>query len=737
MVQIKLTSYCDKDTINIHAWLDDIRDLYNPEQVALLEKVSVFAGLTGKEHATPYGISCLSQGLAMAEILADLELDHEVIAAALLYNNALYADLSLEEITEHLGKNIASLVDGCQRMSAIHEYELSLGHQEHHPKIDNIRRMLLAMVSDVRVVFIKLAERLCVMRNVAIFNQKKQQQIASETMSLYAPLANRLGVTAIKWQLEDLAFYYLNHDEYKRIANSLNDRRLARETYVNHIMESLTSMLNKIGITDIVISGRAKHIYSIHRKMQRKNVNINEIYDAIAIRILVPSIEDCYAALGLVQATWQQIPHEFDDYIATPKPNGYRSIHTALIGPEEKQFEIQIRTHQMHQEAELGGSAHWVYKEGRQQSSDYEDKIAWLRQVMDWQKEVSQETQSETYQQIFDDRVYVFTPNNEVIDLAKGATPLDFAYSIHTEIGHRCKGAKINNAIVPLTYELKTGEQVSILTSKQAQPSRDWLNPHAGYLKTSRAKTKVHNWFNRQDQELHLVNGRNTLDKELRQLHIKSLDYASLSQQLHYKNSDDLLIALGRGDIRVTTVIQAIQSLNKLKDKVPPLEHTLIKPRKLKTHIQPGDIEIEGVGKLLTHPANCCKPLPGDDIVGYVTQTRGITIHRQDCNNMQHAFEVKPERIVEVQWHSENNQHSYPTQLHICAYDKKGLAKEIRELINSLQVNILGMQYELDPTENTVDIYVSLETYGLAPLNKVMTKIRQLQQVIKVKRTGE
>jgi GTP pyrophosphokinase len=727
--------YTDAGMINIEAWLQNIGVDYPQNDITYLRRACVLAQVAGREHVTPNGESCLHQGLAMAEILANLNLDLETLAAAIVYSSAQYADLSLEDISDHLGADVAKLIKGTRQMDAIHSLHGQLTQRTHlATTIDNLRKMLLAMVEDVRVVLIKLAERLCILHNMLVFSHVEKQRIARETRDVYAPLANRLGIGHLKWQLEDLSFRYLQSDEYHSLSRALKDRRVDREQYVEQLAAELKTAMHRVGIYGAEVTGRAKHIYSIYRKMQRKNVPLSEIYDAIAFRILVPTIDDCYSALGIVHSLWNHIPKEFDDYIIQPKPNGYRSIHTAVIGPQNKFVEIQIRTSDMHREAELGVAAHWIYKEGKVETS-YKEKIAWLRQVMDWQKEVteSEKENRELYSHAFEDHIYVFTPNGDVIDLPKGATPLDFAYHIHSELGNHCRGAKVNDVIVPLTYQLNSGERVSILVDKKGHPSRDWLNPHLGYLKTSRAKAKVLNWFRKQDHGSHLVEGHDLLDKELRRLGIREIPHEELAHRLKYKNKDDMFVAIGRGDLRMSSVLQVVQIITE-GITTPPIEKLpVILPEGTRFKSEaPTDIVIEGVGNLLTHLAGCCKPIPGDIIVGYVTIGRGVSIHRQDCVNVLHNLNNK-ERLLEVSWGNQAHRR-YPVDLNIIAYDRQGLIRDISSLLANEHISIVGINSSSDKKDNIAYIQLTIEVDSLNPLSRIIMRIQQLPNIVQVHR---
>lgn len=725
--------YTTSDAINIQAWVHNLGLERAQTNEHLLNEACVLAQFAGENHPTPNGESCLHQGLVMAEILADLNLDDNTIAAAIVYSAIQNADLTIDDVAEHLGPTVAKLIAGTQQMDAVHGIhgKLTQGSLT-TTTIDNLRKMLLAMVDDVRVVLIKLAERLCILRNMLSFTDAAKLQIAKETMDIYAPLANRLGIGHLKWQLEDLSFRYLEPEKYQQLSREIKDRRTVREQYVSHLVTRLKKEVVDVGITDFEVTGRAKHIYSIYKKMLRKKVPLEEIYDAIAFRILVPTIEDCYTVLGIVHSLWPHIPKEFDDYINHPKANGYRSIHTAVVGPEEKFVEIQIRTFTMHQEAELGVAAHWIYKEGSSNKTGYEQKIAWLRQVMDWQKEVSEGNKTEElFSHVFEDRIYVFTPTGDVIDLPAGSTPLDFAYQIHSELGHRCRGAKINGAIVPLTHTLRSGEKIEILTTKQGHPSRDWINPHLGYLKTARAKAKVLNWFRKQDYDRHVVEGHELLDKELKRIS-KEISYDDLANKMHIKSKEELFAALGRGDLKIHNVLLSAQMLvpgPTETDKLSPTIET-VKPK-----IEPEltDIVIEGVSNLLTHLAKCCKPVPGDPIVGYITVGKGISIHRDDCSNLSEQFSLSPGRKVEVSWGSKT-QRRYPVDISIVAYDKPDLLQDITALFANEHVPVISLNAAPNRKNNTITLFMTIEVDSVHPLSKIMSRLQQMQDVSSVHR---
>lgn len=632
--------------IDVEQWLHQLGSKGYFQNLDIIRNACTLSQLADHDHATEIGVSCLQQGLAMADVLADLEVPEETLAAAIIYESVHYAELLLEDVEEQLGPNIAKLVKGVDKMNAISNLQVLDKFPQNKHQIDNVRKMLLAMVDDVRVVLIKLAERLCMLRSIAPMPQAMRQQVAREAMEIYAPLANRLGIGAIKWELEDLGFRYLHPEEYKAIAKGLKTKRLERDRYVNLIVDDLNHSIKVLGLQHFAVYGRSKHIHSIFRKMQRKKVPLHEIYDATAVRVLVEEPEQCYQLLGLVHSRWKQVMGEFDDYVARPKANGYQSLHTTVVGPEDRVFEVQIRTFKMHDQAEMGVAAHWKYKEGRVHAKEsHERKIEWLREVLAWHHEMAiNKGASEAIETEFlEDRVYVFTPDGDVLDLPQGVTPLDFAYHVHSELGHRCRGAKVNKQIVPLTYALKTGDKIEILTGKEEKPSRDWINPHLNFLKTPRARAKVLHWFKMQDYDKNRLDGHDILDKELKVLGIKVERLHDLLPAFHFKRLDDLYAALGRGDIKLgqilgrLTPVEAVEPTPIVKSKTKPLGSN-------------SDLRIEGVGNLLTYMARCCQPVPGDSVMGYITVGRGVSVHRKDCPNIIHAGEKQRQRFLQVSW---------------------------------------------------------------------------------------
>ena len=672
----------------------------------------------------------------MAEILADLKLDQDSLIAAIVYRAVREGKATLESAAEHFGPVVAKLIEGVLRMAAISESlnprkSMVLGSQT---QVDNLRRMLVAMVDDVRVALIKLAERTCAIRAVKNATEERRNRVAREVADIYAPLAHRLGIGHIKWELEDLSFRYLEPQQYKQIATLLHERRLDREQYIADVMQQLRDELTATGIKSD-ISGRAKHIYSIWRKMQRKGLEFSQIYDVRAVRVLVPEVRDCYTALGIVHTLWRHIPREFDDYIANPKENGYRSLHTAVIGPEGKVLEVQIRTHAMHEEAELGVCAHWRYKgtDVKSASNHYEEKISWLRQVLEWHEELGDigGLADQLRVDIEPDRVYVFTPDGHAIDLPKGATPLDFAYRVHTEIGHNCRGAKINGRIVPLNYQLQTGEQVEIITGKQGSPSRDWLNPNLGYVNTSRARAKIVHWFKFQARDQNVAAGKAMVERELSRLALPPVDFTTLAEKVNYKGAEDMLAALGAGDLRLAHVMHAAQQLVEPDKGVDTLDLLPRKPTNKPG--KRGDVQIQGVGNLLTQIAGCCQPVPGDAIVGYITLGRGVTIHRQDCANALQLASREPERTIQVNWGPVPVQ-TYPVDIVIKAFDRSGLLRDVSQILLNERINVLAVNTRSNREENTANMLLTIEIPGLDALGRLLGRISQLPNIIEARR---
>lgn len=745
MVQVRAQQPVNTDgSINLEAWLDHVLSLDPVLDRAVLKQACEFARdaeqqANAAQNLWAEGTSSFQTGLEIAEILADLKLDQESLVAAVIYRGVREGKIPLADVQQRFGPVVAKLIEGVLRMAAISaslnpRQSMVLGTQT---QVENLRKMLVAMVDDVRVALIKLAERTCAIREVKNADEEKRHRVAREVFDIYAPLAHRLGIGHIKWELEDLSFRYLEPDQYKKIAKLLHERRLDREQYIADVMNQLRQELTAAGIKSD-ISGRAKHIYSIWRKMQRKGLQFSQIYDVRAVRVLVPEVRDCYTALGIVHTLWRHIPKEFDDYIANPKENGYRSLHTAVIGPDGKVLEVQIRTHAMHEEAELGVCAHWRYKgtDVKTSSNHYEEKISWLRQVLEWHEELGDigGLAEQLRVDIEPDRVYVFTPDGHAIDLPKGATPLDFAYRVHTEIGHNCRGAKINGRIVPLNYSLQTGEQVEIITGKQGSPSRDWLNPNLGYITTSRARAKIVHWFKLQARDQNVAAGKAMLERELARLALPPVDFEKLAEKCNLRTAEDMHAALGAGDLRLAHVVGNAQQL--VEPERGTSEQLELIPRRSTGQYKPGkrgDVQIQGVGNLLTQMAGCCQPLPGDPIVGYITLGRGVSIHRQDCASALQLASREPERMIQVSWGPVPVQ-TYPVDIVIKAYDRSGLLRDVSQVLLNERINVLAVNTRSNKEDNTASMLLTIEIPGLDALGRLLAKIAQLPNIIEARR---
>mgnify|MGYP006100603751 CR=1 FL=1 len=693
---------------------------------------------------------CQSKALEMVEILAPLNLDRDSLCAAFLTPLLQYKCVDMIYIEAHFDKKILMLCRGVEQMEVIKTLQ-------HNPskknlvsnisanQVDNMRKMLMAMVDDVRAVVIKLAERLCNLRLIKDIDEETRVLTAKECANIYAPLANRLGIGQLKWELEDIAFRYLHPKIYKKIAKLLDETRLAREGYMIDFVGNLSEQLKSLKISGKVY-GRPKHIYSIWKKMQQKSLDFEQLFDVRAVRIIVDELQDCYSALGIVHTSWQHLHNEFDDYVATPKPNGYQSIHTVVIGPEGKSVEIQIRTQQMHDDSEMGVAAHWRYKEGStvtkgsDKKSGFDDKISWLKKILQWQEDVSESGDliDELRSQVFEDRIYVFTPNGDVIDLPAGSTPLDFAYYIHSNVGHCCIGAKIFGKIVPFIYQLQTGDQVEVLTTKTPNPSRDWLNPNLNYLHTARARSKVQHFFKLLDRDKHISQGKQLLENELSKIKLDKSDLSSTISRFNVKTIDDLYAAIGSGNARLQQVTNFLQQQSdkfKLPEEIDP--QSLVKHSSTKASaLESSGITVSGVGNLLTHIAKCCRPVPGDDIMGFITQGRGISVHRLDCEQLSNALNQQPEREVEVQWgQKENeNQQFYQVKVQIIAMDRQGLLRDVSTIISNERVSIVGVESHSDSSKQSMVMSITMETPNSDTLSKVIGKLLQLEDVGEVRR---
>ncbi len=704
-----------------------------PAERKLIENAYLFAERAHAGQKRRSGEEYIYHPVAVASILADVGMDSVTIAAALLHDVAEDTDYTLEDIERVFGPEIAMLVDGVTKLSQVDQYASPAARQGRDiQQAENLRKMFLAMINDVRVVLIKLADRLHNMRTLGSMPPEKQKRIATETIEIYAPLANRLGIWQMKWELQDLSFRYLQPDVYQDLASRLQQRRTEREKRIKEVIRILSKEMKQAHIT-ANISGRPKHIYSIYRKMQRKGVEFDQIYDVQGVRIIVDEVGQCYQALGLVHSLWRPIPQEFDDYIANPKDNMYRSLHTAVIGPQGRPLEVQIRTWEMHRTAEYGIAAHWRYKEqNTRQDVEFEDKIAWLRQLMDWRQEINsaEDFVNSMKTDVFMDRVYVFTPAGEIKDLPRGATPIDFAYAIHTEVGHRCRGARVNGRLVSLDYQLKTGDQVEIITAKRGGPSRDWVNPDLGYTATTRAHNKIRAWFKKQNRQENISLGKEMLERELSRLGIDQK--IELIANAFDMTSDDLLAAIGYGDVNLHQVIGKITSAHKEETGEELLEEDAEVHRRQVVTIS-DNINVLGIDGVMAVPARCCNPLPGDEIVGYITRGRGITVHRRDCPNVQAIREKEPDRLIDVKW-GQAPASTYPVRVKISAYDRSGLLHDVSALLAAEKVNILESRTSVNSKKHTAQISATLEIQGIVQLSRVLAKIEQLPTVLEARR---
>lgn len=709
-------------------WVNSIIDKNPSLDHTLIEKAIEFVGAHSDKNI-------VQQGVNIADQLITLNCDTQTVTAGIVYPCVAHGSLSKDLITKTFGRTIQKLLANSTQLDAIHGVDhVTKSFSAQQKQADNLRKMLLAIVDDIRVVLIKLSEQLVLLKSLKQSPGIQQQQAAKRAMQIYAPLASRLGIGQMKWQLEDWAFRYLEPETYQSISKALNMRRSDRDVFIKTMIDTLQTLFKDAQIKEAHITGRAKHIYSIYGKKERKEVDLSEIYDTSAFRVIVPSIEDCYTALSVINSTWQPIKKEFDDYIAKPKPNGYRSIHTAVIGPNDINVEIQVRTQQMHDEAELGVAAHWKYKENKSVESRYEEKIALLRDVMDWQKNVSEEEPGDdtVLSKIFDDRVYVFTPNGDVFDLAAGATPLDFAYHVHTDIGHRCKGAKVNGKLVPLSTTLHTGDRVEITTAKENHPSRDWIGKNQPYLKTSAAIAKVRHWFRKQDQARFLSEGQAAWEKATRHEKFTKAQLDKVAKKFNLRTGKDVLIALGSNDLTPAAVVKQIKKL--LGEH---LDKKANEPIALKTQSPlplQSSMTIEGVGNLLTQMAKCCKPIPGDSILGYITKGAGISVHQEQCRNIQQAIQHRPERVLPINWGTESTQH-FAVDILLEADDRDGLIRDISNVIASEKIPLLGLSSRVNRINRTAFVQLTVEVQSLELLEGILKQLRQLPGLNAIRRS--
>jgi len=728
-------------------FLEHLPNSYSQVDKELIARAFVTGSKAHEKQKRVSGEPYFSHCVAVAKILSEMHVPPSIVAAGLLHDTVEDTKITLEDIRRDFGDEIGKLVDAVTKLKSlprvsrgdivnnddqVEDVPLTnkRGHRLREAKIslasETLRKTFLAMAEDPQVVLIKLADRLHNMSTLDHLPQLKQTRIAQETMDIFAPLASRLGIWQMKWELEDQAFRYLQPDTYKEIAVKLDTRRSERSVQLSKIKKHLLDILTQAGIEKVDISGRPKHIYSIYRKMMRKEVPFEMVYDVRGVRLIVPKNGDCYLALGEIHAQWRPIPGSFDDYIAAPKENFYRSLHTAVLYDDGKTLEIQIRTPEMHQNSEYGIAAHWRYKEGGSRDQDFERRIEYLRSLMEWRQDVddAQEFVDSMKSDVFGDRVYVFTPNGDIIDLPIGATPIDFAYNVHTEVGHRCRGAKIGGKLVPLDTVLATGDQVEILTSKRGGPSRDWLNPHLGLIKSQRSRAKIRRWFKQQDRDQNIKNGRDMIEREMRQLGLSDINLEQLARSLDFRNLDDLSEALGCGDLSLMRITNALISTAKIEEdvfKLPSPEEAGVSLARDSTD----GVKVRGLKGLLTRTARCCNPAPGDAIVGYITRGRGATVHRRDCPNILTIKEK--ERLVQVSWGVPKNVFSVPVR--VKAYDRDGLMRDISTLISDEGAGITSVRVDIN-RENIAEFNMTLEVRDVSHLSRVLSRVEHLPNVV-------
>ncbi len=739
MVQSTLADIDDVTALEPQAWLRRLPVGLSEAEQDLLARAWRCARSGYAERRRASGEAYLAHAVYTATILAELGLDATTLASALVHDLPELDERADSTLRKELGAEIADLVVGVRRMHGIGRFrdtaELEAAMQGE--RAEGLRKMLLAMARDVRVVLLALAERLHDLRTARELPDAERVRLARETREIYAPLANRLGIWQIKWELEDLTFRYLEPDVYMDLARRLAERRRDREAYIEQVCERLRAALADAGLSAEVY-GRPKHIYSIYRKMQRKGVRFDDLYDLRAVRILVADEGACYAALGVVHGLWAPIPHEFDDYIATPKENNYRSLHTAVVGPAGKPVEVQIRTQEMHAEAELGIAAHWRYKEGGGQDAAFERKIAWLRQLLDWGREDGDEGGDfvdRMRAEVFADRVYALTPDGDVLDLPRGATALDFAYHIHTNLGHRCRGAKINGRIVPLTRPLENGDRVEVLAAREQRPSRDWINPELGYLYTNRARAKVRAWFRQRDHDKNVAAGRQALDKELRRLGLaQQVGTEEVVRRSRYSRTEPFLAAVGRGEVTPGQIAALLRDL--LLPQRPEAAQAPGGGRRSRARWEGDgdDVTVEGVGNLLTRMARCCSPAPGDPIVGFITRGSGVTVHRQDCPNVEQLRQREPERLLDVDWRTAPGAR-YPVRIHVRTGALDGSLSAITRLCSSEGVHLEGVRTHAESADS-YRIELDAQVGDVRQLSRLMANLAASGRVDHVWRGG-
>jgi len=732
---LEVEGMCGRRDMDIRPLLDKVKEYLPEDKLSLVEHAYLFALKAHGNQLRQSGDPFITHPVETAIIVADLHLDETSLAAALLHDVPEDCGIPFSEIENRFGAEVSRLVEGVTRLDKISTQVQGAGLKkivESEAQIESLRKMFVAMAEDIRVVLIKLADRLHNMRTLKALSPERQRRIAKETMEIYAPLAHRLGIWQLRWELEDLAFRYLQPDEYRQVARLIAARRATRERYIEKVSQILRDELAKAGIKAEVI-GRPKSLYSVYQKIEKyaaQGKEFSDIHDLLALRVMVDTVQDCYSALGIVHSLWHPLPDQFDDFIANPKENMYQALHSTVMCLGARPLEVQIRTYRMHRIAEYGVAAHWKYKEGSKKDIAFEEKITWLRQLMEWQRELSGTAFIESIKtDIFQDQVFVYTPRGEIKELPRGATPLDFAYRIHTDLGHRCVGAKVNGRLVPLDYELRNGDTIEIMTTKADRgPSLDWLNANLGYVKTNQARERIKQWFRRREKGENIERGREILEKELRRLGVSFADRDRISGLFKYESVDDFLAAIGCGDISPNQIAMKITT----PEERP--QQAILTTAPSKSIRTTSTVRVLGVGDLLTHIASCCQPVPGDEIIGFITRGRGVTIHRKDCPNV--VNEDEKERLVKVEWGEAGI--SFPVSIRVEAWDRVGLLRDVSTLVSDEKINIASVSLsDKVHGDGTLSIFLTLDIRDIGQLGRIFSKIESVSGVIDVSRAAE
>ena len=715
-------------------WLSELGERRPQEDVALLREAALVARTAHQGEPAADGFDRFLSLVHTVDTLDSLKRDIEPLLAAMLSELPGHAAHGAVQIRERFGPAVAAMVE---QVSRIRELSASGAQNVDERGVENLRRLLLGIANDVRAILVVLAKRLQLMRRLKRLPPEFQRRVARETQMIHAPLANRLGVWQMKWELEDLCLRYLEPEQYVGLARQLDGKRREREAYIADVIKRVRGACAAAKIP-VELSGRPKHIYSIWRKMKRKRVDFEQVFDVRAVRALVDTVPQCYEVLGIVHSLWPPVPGEFDDYIAQPKPNGYRSLHTAVVGDDGKPLEVQVRTREMHEHAERGVAAHWRYKESTRKDEELERRIEWMRRWLEQQEDEAPPLDNlDSDSEYQARRIYVLSPQGKVVELPNGATPLDFAYAIHTSVGHRCRGARVDGHIAPLVYPLQSGQKVDIITAKEGGPSRDWLNPHSGYLTTNRARNRVRQWFKQQDYGQHVAIGRASLDREVARLSVAKPDLDKLASRFNLKTHDDLLAAIGRGEL---SAIQIANTQAERSTGDAALRSDWEIPEKVRRRAPSksaggaGQIVVQGIGDLMTQMAKCCKPVPFDNIIGYITRGRGVTVHRRDCAVVRKMDAENRARLVDVAWADTQRDSRFLVDIHVLAGDRKGLLRDISSVFANAEIDVLGVNTQSDRKRDRANMRFTAEVSDMTQLSRVIDRLAQIPDVIDVHR---